>query len=75
VQEGQEPEKEPESQELTDLLKGVRAQCGEVKDLLHQAVGSRGKVPAATQLPAELSPKTNSGPSVKRSLNSSGERF
>jgi hypothetical protein len=51
VQEGQEPEKEPESQELTEQLKEVRAQCGERKDLLHQAVGSRGKTPTATQRP------------------------
>jgi hypothetical protein len=34
-QEGQEQEKEPESQELTDLLKaGVRAQCTEVRSRL-----------------------------------------
>jgi hypothetical protein len=69
VQEGQEPEKEPESQELTDLLKGVRAQYGEVKDLLHQAVGSRGKAPTATQRPQEPGPE----PSVKRGLNTSGD--
>jgi hypothetical protein len=69
VQEGQKPEKESESQELTDLLKGVRAQCGEVKDLLHQAVGSRGKTPTATQRPQEPGP----GPSVKRGLNTSGD--
>jgi hypothetical protein len=73
VQEGQEPEKEPESQELTDLLRGVRVQCGEVKDLLHKAVGSRGKAQAATQLPLEFSPKTSPGPLVIRSLHSSGE--
>jgi hypothetical protein len=33
-QEGQEPEKEPAFQELTKLLKGVRAQCEEVKGSL-----------------------------------------
>jgi hypothetical protein len=67
AQEGQEPEKEPESQEFTDLLKGVRAQCGEVKDLLHQAVGSGGRAPNATQPPSEFDPKASPGPSVKRS--------
>jgi hypothetical protein len=66
VQEGQEPKKEPESQELTDLLKGVRAQCGEVKDLLHQAVGSGGRAPTATQPPSEFDPKASPRPSVKR---------
>jgi hypothetical protein len=68
VQEGQEPEKEPESQELTEQLKGVRAQCGELKDLLHQAVGSCGKTSTATQPPQNLGP----GPSVERGLNASG---
>jgi hypothetical protein len=69
VQEGQEPEKEPESQELTEQLKGVRAQCGELKDLLHQAVGSRGKTSTATQRPQKLGP----GPSIERGLNPSGD--
>jgi hypothetical protein len=69
VQEGQEPEKEPESQELTEQLKEVRAQCGELKDLLHQAVGSRGKTPTATQRPQ----KPDHGPSLKRALNTSGD--
>jgi hypothetical protein len=67
AQERQEPEKEPESQELTDLLKGVQAQCGEVKDFLHQAVGSGGRAPTATQPPSEFNPKASPGPSVKRS--------
>jgi hypothetical protein len=53
VQEGQEPEREPASQELTDMLKGVRVQCGEVKDLLHQAVQSCGKIPPPPQGPVE----------------------
>jgi hypothetical protein len=69
VQEGQEPEKEPDSQELNEQLKEVRAQCGELKDLLHQAVGSRGKTPTATQRPQKPGP----GPSVKRGLNTSGD--
>jgi hypothetical protein len=67
AQEGQEPEKEPESQELTEQLKGVRAQCGELKHLLHQAVGSCGKTSTATQPPQNLGP----GPSVERGLNAS----
>jgi hypothetical protein len=69
VQEGQDSEKEPESQELTEQLKEVRAQCGELKDLLHQAVGSRGKTPTATQRPQKPDPR----PSVKRALNTSGD--
>jgi hypothetical protein len=76
VQEGQEPKKERDSQELTDLLlRGVQTQCGEVKDLLHKAVESRVKAPTATKMPSELGPKTSPGPSVKRSLNPSGEPF
>jgi hypothetical protein len=35
------------------MLKGVRVQCGEVRDLLHQAVQSCGKIPPLPQGPVE----------------------
>jgi hypothetical protein len=49
-QEGQEPEKEPASQELTELLKGVRAQCAEVKGSLQKVVELRGGAGAQQSL-------------------------
>jgi hypothetical protein len=49
-QEGQEQEKEPDSQELTDLLKGVRAQCTEVKESLKAVVEMRGRAAAECML-------------------------
>jgi hypothetical protein len=79
IQEGQEPEKEPASQELADLLQGVRTQCGEVKDALHKCVKSGGRVPTATEAPPEFkesSPKPSLGSSVQlgtESLKPSGE--
>jgi hypothetical protein len=47
------------------MLKGVRVQCGEVKDLLHQAVQSCGKIPPPPQGPVE--PK-KPGPNPKSEL-------
>jgi hypothetical protein len=76
-QEGQEQEKEPESQELTDLLKGVRAQCTEVKESLRAVVEMRGKaalermtVPKEPQVSSKL--ETPRG-SASGSLKPSGE--
>jgi hypothetical protein len=45
-QEGQEPEKEPASQESTELSKGVRAQCEEVKGSLQQVLELHGRAVA-----------------------------
>jgi hypothetical protein len=58
-QEGQKQEKEPESQELTDLLKGVQAQCTEVKESLRAVVEMRGKA-AAERMPAPKEPRVSS---------------
>jgi hypothetical protein len=76
-QEGQEQEKEPESQELTDLLKGVRAQCTKVKESLRAVVEMRGKatverrtVPKEPQVSSKL--ETPRG-SASGSLQPSGE--
>jgi hypothetical protein len=69
--------KESESQELTDLLKGVRAQCTEVKALLRAVVEMRGKaavermtVPKEPRVSSKL--KTPRG-SASGSLKPSGE--
>jgi hypothetical protein len=74
-QEGEEQEREPESQELTDLLKGVRAQCTEVKESLKAVVDMRGRAaaeqmlgPKETRVPSKLeTPRESASGSLKPS--------
>jgi hypothetical protein len=71
-QKRQEPEKEPASQKLTELLKGVRAQCAEVKGSLRKVVELRGGARAQQSLDSK---EPRGATTRETSLNTGADKF